>query len=197
MKKVVISMFFIFNLLNGNVAKNIDENLKIENDKMTLNISPYEKELNKMFNLEEKNKIMDFQFKLNNQNLILNDLKIFEFEYDENIVRFGYKGLIEQSNYYINYGINKEINNFDITSGININFIENKKEYTPELKVKYNINDYNKISTKMIYIDKNEIINQKVDINYELNLYTKYLINFGYKEDVIKNDFYINLKHLF
>lgn len=197
MKKVVISMFFIFNLLNGNITKNIDENLKIENDKMTLNISPYEKELNKMFNLEEKNKIMDFQFKLNNQNFILNDLKIFEFEYDKNIIGFGYKGLIDQSNYYINYGINKEINNFDITSGININFIENKKEYTPELKVKYNINDYNKISTKMIYIDKNEIINQKVDINYELNLYPKYLINFGYKEDVIKNDFYINLKHLF
>ena len=197
MKKVVISMFFIFNLLNGNVSKSIDENLKIENDKMTLNISPYEKELNKMFNLEEKNKIMDFQFKLNNQNFILNDLKIFEFEYDKNIIGFGYKGLIDQSNYYINYGINKEINNFYITSGININFIENKKEYIPELKIKYKINDYNKISTKMIYIDKNEIINQKVDINYELNLYTKYLINFGYKEDVIRNDFYINLKHLF
>lgn len=197
MKKVVISMFFIFNLLNGNVSKSIDENLKIENDKMTLNISPYEKELNKMFNLEEKNKIMDFQFKLNNQNFILNDLKIFEFEYDKNIIGFGYKGLIDQSNYYINYGINKEINNFYITSGININFIENKKEYIPELKIKYKINDYNKISTKMIYIDKNEIINQKVDINYELNLYTKYLINFGYKEDVIRNDFYINLKHFF
>lgn len=200
MKNIVISIFFVISILNANISNNIDEKIEVKKDKLLLNISPYSKEINNFFKLDknDENQIFDFQFNLNKENIILNDLKIFKFKYDKYVFGFGYKGLVNKENYYTNFGFKKEISDFDIISGLDINIMEDQSEYIPEVSVIYKINDYNKISSKMMYIDREkEILEQKLNIDYELNLYTKYMFHIGYKENLYKNDIYISLRHLF
>ena len=200
MRNIVIYIFFLISILNANISNNIDEKIELKKDKLLLNISPYSKEINNFFKFDKnnENQIFDFQFNLNKENIILNDLKIFKFKYDKYVFGFGYKSLVNKENYYTNFGFKKEISDFDIISGLDINIMEDQLEYIPEVSVIYKINDYNKISSKMMYIDREkEILEQKLNIDYELNLYTKYMFHVGYKENLYKNDIYISLRHLF